>query len=161
MAAEKALKDVCGVYARLFDHRAVLQSESKYMIKEFESKRNDREIPKLKELAYKVNNIQQKIPDCVQLGDKLQILLDDVKEARAKCHEIVLKEEQDENRDKRETILQQATKQWENFLKEMEKESEKIDKEYEEKAQKLREKYGVTAVESSTAVSAGSANVIH
>ena len=150
MAAEKVLKDVSGIYARLFDHRAVLQSESKYMVREFESKRNDREIPKLKELAYRMNNIQQKVPDCTQLGERLQTLLDGVKEARHKCHDIVLRAEIDEQNVKREALLQQTSKHWEDFLQEMDKESEKIDKEYEEKAQKLREKYGVTSIESST-----------
>lgn len=156
MASEKVLKDVCGIYARLFDHRAVLQSESKYMVREFESRRNDREIPKLKELAYRVNNIQQKIPDCIQLVERLETLLDSVKEARHKCHEIVLREETDEGSVKREALLEQTSKQWEDFLQEMEKESLKIDKEYEEKAQKLREKYGVTASDSSATTAAAS-----
>lgn len=154
MATEKVLKDVCGIYSRLFDHRAVLQSESKFMVKEFESKRNDREIPKLKELAYRVNKIQQKVPDCIQLGERLQILLDGVKNARHSCHDIVLREEIDEQSAKRDTLLQQTNKDWEDFVQEMEKQSERIDKEYDEKAQKLREKYGVTASDTSPTAAA-------
>ena len=42
MVGENVVIDVTGVYSRLFDHRAVLQNECKFVICEFESKRNDK-----------------------------------------------------------------------------------------------------------------------
>ena len=39
MAGEAVVRDVSGVYSRLFDHRAVLQNECKFVAREFESKR--------------------------------------------------------------------------------------------------------------------------
>ena len=56
--------DERGVYSRLFYHRAVLQSECKLVIREFGSKRNDREALRLPEALNIVNEIQNKIPEC-------------------------------------------------------------------------------------------------
>ena len=150
MAGEKVVRDVSGIYSRLFDHRAVLQNECKYVMREFESKRNDREALRLAEASKKVIEIQDTIPECVQLAEFLNEVQDHLKDARQRCHNILEEEEQDPNKTRREEIKEQSKKQWDEFLKEMDKEEESIEKDFMTKSIKLKEKYGlVPASESS------------
>ena len=146
MAGEKVVRDVAGVYSRLFDHRAVLQSECKFVIREFEGKRNDRETLKLTEASIKVNDMQKRIPECIELAERLNEVQDQLKDARQRCHDILEKEEQDLLRTRREEIKEQSKKQWDEFLKEMEKEEEKIEKDFMTKSFKLKEKYGIVTM---------------
>ena len=145
MAGEKALRDVCGIYSRLFDHRAVMQNECKYVIREFEGKRNDRELLRLTEASQKANEIQSKIPECVQLAELLNDVQDQLKDARQRCHNILEREEQDPRKKRRDEIKEKSKKQWDEFLKEMDKEEEGIEKEFLAKSLKLKEKYGLIA----------------
>ena len=150
MAGEKVVRDVCGIYSRLFDHRAVLQNECKYVIREFEGKRNDRESLRLEDASNKLGEVQENIPECIQLAELLNDVQDQLKDARQQCHNILEKEEQDPNRMRREEIKEQSKKQWDEFLKEMDKEEEGIEKDFMTKTIKLKEKYGLvnTASES-------------
>lgn len=146
MAGEKVVRDIAGVYSRLFDHRAVLQSECKYMIREFEGKRNDREASKLAEAISKVSEIQERIPESMELAEQLNDVQDQLKDARQRCHNILEREEQDVNRIRREEIKEQSKKKWDEFLKEMDKEEEKIEKDFMTKSMILKEKYGVVTM---------------
>ena len=58
---ENVVRDVAGVYSRLFDHRAVLQNLCKFVIREFEGKRNDREAFRLAEAFKVLNKFENKI----------------------------------------------------------------------------------------------------
>ena len=146
MAGERVVRDVAGVYSRLFDHRAVLQNECKFVIREFEGKRNDREILKLAEAAGKVSEIQGQIPQCIEKAELLNGVQDQLKDARQRCHYILEQEEQDLNKTRREEIKEQSKKQWDEFLKEMDKEEEKIEKDFMTKSLKLKEKYGKVSI---------------
>lgn len=146
MAGEKIVRDVGGVYSRLFDHRAVLHGECKFVIREFESKRNDREALRLAEASHKVGEIQERIPECKELAERLNEVQDHLKDARQRCHNILEKEEQDLSRSRREEIKEQSKKQWDEFLKEMDKEEEKIEKDFMTKSLKLKEQYGMVTM---------------
>ena len=143
MAGESVVRDVSGVYSRLFDHRAVLQNECKFVVREFESKRNDREALRLAEAFKIVNEIQNKIPECKELAERMNDVQDHLKDARQRCHDILEKEEQDLNKSRREKIKEQSKKKWDEFLKEKDKEEEKIEKDFMTKSLKLKEKYGM------------------
>ncbi|XP_022804292.1 biogenesis of lysosome-related organelles complex 1 subunit 5-like [Stylophora pistillata] len=150
MAGEKAVRDVCGVYSRLFDHRAILQNECKYVIREFEGKRNDRDLSRLTEASQRADEIQSKIPECIQLADLLNDVQDQLKDARQRCHNILEREDQDPTNMRRDEIKEKSKKQWDVFLKEMDKEEEGIEKEFLAKSLKLKEKYGLIATTEST-----------
>ena len=143
MAGEKIAKDVCGVYSRLFDHRAVLHSEQKYMVREFETKRSDRETAKMAETSSKVSQLEDIITDSIRLADQLTEVEEQLKDARQRCHLILEKEDVDSNKQRREEMRGTTKKQWEEFLKDMEKKEEKIEKDFMTKSLKLKEKYGV------------------
>ena len=146
MAGERVVRDVAGVYSRLFDHRAVLQNECKFVIREFEGKRNDREMLKLAEASGKVSEIQGQIPRCIELAELLREVQEQLKDARQRCHYILEQEEQDLNKTRREEIKEKTKKQWDEFLKEMDKEEEKIEKDFMTKSLKLKEKYGKVSI---------------
>ncbi|EDO34439.1 predicted protein [Nematostella vectensis] len=146
MAGEKMVRDISGVYARLFDHRAVLQAECKYMLREFEGKRNDRELERLRESEQKIRQVQEEIPKCITESVKLKDLLEELKVAREKCHEILVKEEQDLFKERREEIFIESKKNWETFIGEIAEEEKRIEEEFEQSAEKLRARYGVQLV---------------
>lgn len=149
MAGEKVVRDVCGIYSRLFDHRAVIQNECKYVIREFEGKRNDREALRMTEASKKVSEMQENIPECVHLAEFLNEVQDQLKDARQRCHNILEQEEQDPSRMRREEIKEQSKKEWDEFLKEMAKEEEAIEKDFMTKSIELKEKYGLVSTSES------------
>ncbi|CAM1299566.1 Uncharacterised protein g2466 [Pycnogonum litorale] len=55
----KVIKDLGEVYARLFDHRAFLQGEHKFFLKEFEEKRQDQEIKNIFSIVEKVTETKE------------------------------------------------------------------------------------------------------
>lgn len=142
MAGEKVLKNVSGVYCRLFDHRAVVQNECKYFVREFEGKRNDREVERLKESEQKLRQIKEEIPQCIERASQFEELKQQLRTARQSCHDILVKEEEEVHQNRREQIKENAKKDWEKFQEEMTKEEENITKDFEDEAEKLREKYG-------------------
>jgi hypothetical protein len=144
MAGDKVMKNVTGVYARLFDHRSVIGGECKYFLREFEGKRNDREVERLKECEQKVRQVEEKIPKSIEQAILLEDLKEKLKIARQSCHNILVKEEEDLHQSRREKIKENSKKDWENFQQEMIKEEEKVKEEFEAEAQKLREKYEIT-----------------
>ena len=121
--------DVGAVYSRLFDHRAVLQGECKFVIREFESKRNDRAL-RLAEALKIVNEIQNKMPECKELAERINGVQDHLKDARQRYHNILEKEEKNLNKSRRQEIKEQSKKKWDEFLKEKAKEEEKIEKDF-------------------------------
>jgi len=143
MAGEKVVKNISEVYCRLFDHRAIVQNECKYFVREFEGKRNDRELERLKESEQKVRQIKEEVPKCVEQAVKFEELKQELRTARQKCHDILVKEEEDLHQKRREQIKEDAKKDLETFLAEMNEEEENIKKSFEEEAKSLREKYGI------------------
>ncbi|XP_055714813.1 biogenesis of lysosome-related organelles complex 1 subunit 5, partial [Phlebotomus papatasi] len=47
MTARDIVKDIGEVYSRIFDHRPFTSAEIQYFVREFEEKRNDREVENL------------------------------------------------------------------------------------------------------------------
>ncbi|KXJ29257.1 Biogenesis of lysosome-related organelles complex 1 subunit 5 [Exaiptasia diaphana] len=121
----------------------IIQSECKYFVREFEGKRNDREVERLNESLQKVRQIEEEIPKCVEKANQFEELKQQLRAARQSCHDILVKEEEDLQHERREQIKEDAKKDWEKFQLEMNEEEEKIRKEFEQEAEKLREKYGV------------------
>lgn len=144
MAGEKVMKNITGVYGRLFDHRSVIGGECKYFLREFEGKRNDREVERLRECQQKVHQIEDVIPKSIEQAVLLEDLKEKLKTARQSCHNILVKEEEDMHQERREKIKEEAKKDWENFQQQMIEEEDKVKEEFETEAQKLREKYGKT-----------------
>lgn len=144
MAGETVVKDVVGVYSRLFDHRAVLQNESKLFVREFEGKRNDREVTRLAEAKHKVDQINENLPHCVELSQELKEVQEQLKKARQLCHNILVREEQEETTSKKqEVVLEKIQKEWQDFQKEVEETENEIKRRYQEKVHQLKEDYGV------------------
>lgn len=138
------MRNITGVYGRLFDHRSVIGGECKYFAREFEGKRNDREVERLKECDQKLHQIEDLIPKSTEQAVLLEDLKEKLKAARENCHAILVKEEEDMQQERREKIKEEARKDWENFQQQMIEEEEKVMEEFEMEAEKLREKYRIT-----------------
>ena len=137
------VKDVVGVYARLFDHRAFLQNETKIFVREFEGKRSDREVARLVESKLKLDQMKETLPRCLEHSQRLAEVQEHLKEARQLCHGILVREDEEPNKAKREEMLRKTREEWEEFQKEVEESRKQIEKRYQERTQQMKDEYGV------------------
>ncbi|GFU17000.1 uncharacterized protein TNCV_721911 [Trichonephila clavipes] len=67
---DRVLKDIGDVQSRLFDHRPFVQGETKFILREFEEKRKEREVQQMFEMLEMVTEIKEtQIEKAVKLGD--------------------------------------------------------------------------------------------
>ncbi|XP_072175855.1 biogenesis of lysosome-related organelles complex 1 subunit 5-like [Diadema setosum] len=131
-AVENALKDIGEIYTRLLDHRAVVQGEIKYFIKEFETKRSDREMKRLKADLDKLKEVNEKVaPECVEkMKDQLPVLLDQLEAANRICSNLQKHEEKHMEIKTLEEQRRYREEKWSYFLEELSKERDKEDVEH-------------------------------
>jgi len=67
--------DMFKICSRLFNHRAVLQAESRYLVKEIESKKSRDCSKAFQDIGQTTEKLKGLIPECAELLDeKIQIL---------------------------------------------------------------------------------------
>lgn len=132
------------IWSRLFDHRPFLNGEIKYMQKEFEEKRGDREVENLFAILEKLTEIKDSQVDRIKKGaDTLPVLnekLDqalklsgDIENEYLDVHEVAEKRRA-ENREKRQ-------KEWDQFIDDMNFKCKRIDNAFEDKEEELKDLY--------------------
>ncbi|XP_071498060.1 biogenesis of lysosome-related organelles complex 1 subunit 5-like [Diadema antillarum] len=128
-AVENALKDIGEIYTRLLDHRAVVQGEIKYFIKEFETKRGDREVKRLNADLDKLKEVNEKVaPECVEkMKEQLPVLLDQLEAANKICNNLQKHEEKHMEIKTLEEQRHHRDEKWSYFLEELSKERDKED----------------------------------
>lgn len=142
MLNEQIFKDVAELHARLIDHHPVLQGHINYFVKEFEEKRNNREIERLQKTSEAINEMNNRlIPES---EDAMKTFLINVtaklKVATEVCKKIVEKE----NSVDVEYIEEQRESRKERWAKFMELQNEKcdrIDHEFEDMVDRLKQHY--------------------
>ncbi|XP_061708589.1 biogenesis of lysosome-related organelles complex 1 subunit 5 isoform X3 [Cydia pomonella] len=133
------------VWARLFDHRPFLNGEIKFMLKEFEEKRGDREVENLFFILEKVTDIKDSQVDKIKKGSEaaLPVLSEKLNQALQLCERIetdylevqkTCEQKRAENREKRQ-------KEWDQFIDDMNFKCQRIDNAFEEKEEELRDLY--------------------
>ncbi|XP_072945653.1 biogenesis of lysosome-related organelles complex 1 subunit 5 [Epargyreus clarus] len=138
-------REIGEIWSRLFDHRPFLSGEIKFMLKEFEEKRGDREVENLFKILENLTDIKdtqvERINKCSKaaipvLSEKLQQALQlseeidlDYLECQKAC-----KQKQAENLAKRQ-------KEWDQFIDDMNFKCQRIDNTFEEKEEELRDLY--------------------
>ncbi|XP_046962210.1 biogenesis of lysosome-related organelles complex 1 subunit 5-like isoform X2 [Vanessa cardui] len=138
-------REISEVWSRLFDHRPFLNGEIKFMLKEFEEKRGDREVENLFVILENLTDIKdtqaEKIvkSSCAALpvlGEKLTQALQLSEEIEKDYLELqkVTKKKLLENREKRQ-------KEWDQFIDDMNFKCQRIDNTFEEKEEELRDLY--------------------
>ncbi|XP_061708587.1 biogenesis of lysosome-related organelles complex 1 subunit 5 isoform X1 [Cydia pomonella] len=138
-------REVGEVWARLFDHRPFLNGEIKFMLKEFEEKRGDREVENLFFILEKVTDIKDSQVDKIKKGSEaaLPVLSEKLNQALQLCERIetdylevqkTCEQKRAENREKRQ-------KEWDQFIDDMNFKCQRIDNAFEEKEEELRDLY--------------------
>ena len=139
----KLLKDVADVYCRLFDHRALLQSEHKTFVEYFEEKvcvRGGDNLQKGLELTREVN--EKLLDKCVE---EMTIHLPQfnlkVTEAVSKIDSTLKLQDSTEEKVDLEANSAHRVEEWRDFMDEMCERSKKIDTTHEEEVKKIEHYY--------------------
>ena len=125
--------DMFKVCSRLFNHRAVLQAESRYLVRELESKKSRDCTKAFQDIAQTTEKLKSLIPECAELLDeKIQTVHSHVVKAassgldilkdRSEAHEKI----RSENKAKRDL-------EWEQFMVEMSKAQSNVLQKHEER----------------------------
>ncbi|KAG6801292.1 biogenesis of lysosome-related organelles complex 1 subunit 5 [Apis cerana] len=137
------IKDTGEIWSRLFDHRPFIQGEITFFLREFQEKRDDREVERLfKILEYSTDLKESQLDRTEQLGDcHLPSLKANVDVALSMC-ERVLQKEQDFDSDVALQANREARKvEWEKFVNDMSEKCEKVNQTFEEKENEIKEFY--------------------
>ncbi|XP_032529104.1 biogenesis of lysosome-related organelles complex 1 subunit 5 isoform X1 [Danaus plexippus] len=138
-------REISEIWSRLFDHRPFLNGEIKFMLKEFEEKRGDREVENLFAILEKLTDIKDTQLEKVEkasstalpvLAEKLNQALQLSEEIEADYLELQKKSKQKlaENKEKRQ-------QEWDQFIDDMNFKCQRIDNTFEEKEEELRDLY--------------------
>ncbi|CAH2102779.1 unnamed protein product [Euphydryas editha] len=138
-------REISEVWSRLFDHRPFLNGEIKFMLKEFEEKRGDREVENLFVILENLTDIKDTQAEKIikssstalpVLGEKLEQALKLSQEIEIEYLDIqkINKQKLTENREKRQ-------KEWDQFIDDMNFKCQRIDNTFEEKEEELRDLY--------------------
>ncbi|XP_048364278.1 biogenesis of lysosome-related organelles complex 1 subunit 5 isoform X2 [Sphaerodactylus townsendi] len=144
-AGHPIVKDVGEIYSRLLDHRPVIQGEIRYFVKEFEEKRDFREVRVLENLKNTVFEASdQTVPKCEQ------VLRDSLSEALRRLqagNEMVIRLQQREQEEKQIEKLMAGEKQriaqWDEFLKDQHSLRAVLDEEHTKAMERLKEQYAI------------------
>ncbi|CAG4965500.1 unnamed protein product [Colias eurytheme] len=138
-------REIGEIWTRLFDHRPFLNGEIKFMLKEFEEKRGDREVENLFNILENITDIKDTQLDKIQRSSKaaLPVLSEKLQQALTLTEEVekdylLIQQEcakkRLENKEKRQ-------KEWDQFIDDMNFKCQRIDNTFEEKEEELRDLY--------------------
>ncbi|KAL0851383.1 hypothetical protein ABMA28_007199 [Loxostege sticticalis] len=138
-------REVGEVWSRLFDHRPFLNGEIKFMLKEFEEKRGDREVENLFSILEKLTEIKDSQVEKINKSaeNSLPVLSEKLEQALQLCENIekdclTIHEDSEQKRlEKRE----KRQKEWDQFIDDMNFKCKRIDNAFEEKEEELRDLY--------------------
>ncbi|OXB63397.1 hypothetical protein ASZ78_004838 [Callipepla squamata] len=142
---QPVIKDVGEIYARLLDHRPVIQGEIRYFVKEFEEKRGLRELRVLENLKKTIFETNESIlPKCEQsMHHNLNEVLQRVQAANDVIRKLQEKEHEQRKvqADKLMAGEEKRVAQREAFLKEQQSKREEVDEEHRKAMERLKEQY--------------------
>ncbi|XP_049883794.1 biogenesis of lysosome-related organelles complex 1 subunit 5 [Pectinophora gossypiella] len=137
-------REIGEVWKRLFDHRPFLNGEIKFMLKEFEEKRGDREVENLFAILEKLTDIKDTQVDKIKRsGEALPILSEKLDQVLQQCEEVekTYIEFQKQTELKRIENRVKREKEWDQFIDDMNFKCKRIDNAFEEKEEELRDLY--------------------
>lgn len=136
MASTDLGKDLLLIHARIFKHQAVLDGEVKYFIKEFESRRNNRELARLEEIESNASRIDRNLSECVELPARLKSLQEKIEGASKTANTILSRDNNDEAVRNERKMKRDA--EWEVFLKEIEAAKQDVELRHRDRIDKLK-----------------------
>lgn len=136
-------KDMFSVCSRLFNHRAVLNAESKFLVKELETKKSRDSSKVFWEINQSIEKVKGLIPECVQLlNEKTQVIHSEVVKAASSGLDIL----DDRSSDLEKIRLEhkaQREQEWEQFMIEMSKAQSDVLQKHEQQMAQLHSKLEV------------------
>ncbi|XP_055310242.1 biogenesis of lysosome-related organelles complex 1 subunit 5 [Sitodiplosis mosellana] len=137
------IKDVNEIYSRIFHHRQFLSGEINYFLREFEQKRNDKEIENL--FSSVQNTIEAKdstVEKCCILSEtNLPLLKIKLDETLTLCESVLTRGVNKEAEKRREDNRLARTETWNRFVDDMKHKQSYVENTFEEKEEELREFY--------------------
>ncbi|XP_050671115.1 biogenesis of lysosome-related organelles complex 1 subunit 5 [Leptidea sinapis] len=137
-------REIGEIWSRLFDHRPFLNGEIKYMIKEFEEKRGDREVENLFSILENLTDVKDSQVDKIRKSSKVLPILSEKLQQVLALTDSVEKEYLELQKDcmeKREKNKEKRKKEWDQFIDDMNFKCQRIDNTFEEKEEELRDLY--------------------
>ncbi|XP_042543092.1 biogenesis of lysosome-related organelles complex 1 subunit 5 [Dipodomys spectabilis] len=144
-SAHLIIKDLGEIHSRLLDHRPVIQGETRYFVKEFEEKRNLRELRVLENLKNMIHETKEHtLPKCREtMKDNLEEVLQRLQAAnQAVCR--LQQREQERKKIYHDHLIsseKQHLLQWEDFMKEQPYRQTQVDEEHRRAMERLKEQY--------------------
>ena len=136
MASRDLGKELLQIHAQIFNHHAVLNGESKYFIKEFESRRNNRELSRLNEITSNASRIEHNVTECADLSSRIESLQEKVSKATITANDILNKDNNDDEIRKENKMKRDAD--WDVFIKEMETAKQDVERRHRERVNELK-----------------------
>lgn len=138
-------KEIGEIWSRLFDHRPFLNGEIKFMLKEFEEKRGDREVENLFSILEKLTDIKDSQAEkIIKTGETgLPVLKEKLEQALQLSAEVE-KDYIDSRQvyeQRRQQLKEKRQKEWDQFIDDMNFKCQRIDNTFEEKEEELRDLY--------------------
>ncbi|XP_011449555.2 biogenesis of lysosome-related organelles complex 1 subunit 5 [Magallana gigas] len=139
---QQLFRDLNEIHARLFDHRPILQGHINYFVREFEEKRNDHEIERLKKLNEDIRDMKDELLPQSTKGMDLFLanLTAKLKVATEVCNKVEKKENSMDTEFLEKERVQRKD-EWIEFLGQQAKTCEEIDEEFTEQAGILARHY--------------------
>lgn len=130
-------KDMFAFCSRLFNHRAVVQAECKFLVKEIELKKNRDNSKAFLDVAFSTEKTKSLIPECGELLQaKVQNLHSKVVTAASSGMDILSDRSADDNQ-KREEYKSRREAEWNEFMIEMSKARTDVLQKHEERMNEL------------------------
>ncbi|GBM06243.1 hypothetical protein AVEN_269639-1 [Araneus ventricosus] len=140
---DRVLKDIGDVQSRLFDHRPFVQGETKFILREFEEKRKEREVQQMFEMLEMVTEIKEtQIEKAVKLGDMhLCNLTGHFEVALRMCNNIVEREESDKKKLYLDQRREQRKKEWIAFVDDIQNKNIAVNQTFANKEEEVKNYY--------------------
>ncbi|CAH2239512.1 biogenesis of lysosome-related organelles complex 1 subunit 5 isoform X1 [Pararge aegeria] len=138
-------REISEVWSRLFDHRPFLSGEIKFMLREFEEKRGDREVENLFAIVENLTEIKDTQVERISKNSiaALPVLAEKLEQALKLSDQIEKDylELQKINKEKKAKNFEKRQKEWDQFIDDMNFKCQRIDNTFEEKEEELRDLY--------------------
>jgi len=143
MADDQIFKEIGEIYARLFDHRPILQGEINYFISEFETKRKYREETRMQKSLEYVREISEKLTtdSKIHLDENLPKITANFNTATEMVNMLLEREDETANSEKYTEQKSDRTKDWTEFMDIMCDKSAQVDREYEDEIKRVTDYY--------------------
>ncbi|XP_071855360.1 biogenesis of lysosome-related organelles complex 1 subunit 5-like isoform X2 [Apostichopus japonicus] len=134
---------VTDIHGRLLDHKPVIQSEIKYFLKEFETKRSNRDFDKLEQSLAGITDIKsEQLPEVMQLMERqLPEILVQISAATTTCQRLIDSEEQHLQANPLEEHRKLRAKRWAEFREKLTQERDQVDIEHRKRITAIEEHF--------------------